>query len=182
MPTLASSSKGAVRRSPPTAYRMTEQNGLPLGARDRDQRPSPRDQRERPAELCATILQPEWLQSPGTGRHRPSADPGELAAQTHCTTHRAIIEHGGLVTHNPKVAGSNPAPATNEKPSSEALFRDIGKGLCGVSGPIFYTAGWDAPHRLGRAGTVRSGTPCGGTVSRLRPTVPGARRPPRCGT
>jgi hypothetical protein len=50
-----------------------------------------------------------------TSRHEPprsGADREELAAQTHCTAHGAIIEHDGLVAHNPKVAGSNPAPAT----------------------------------------------------------------------
>src|SRR5690554_2520456 len=75
--------------------------------------------------------------------------------------------------HNPKVAGSNPAPATNESPRSEALIREIGEGLSGVSGAdfytVFYTAGWDA---LGRTGPGRHAV--GGTAWQIgcpRPAV-----------
>lgn len=50
-----------------------------------------------------------------TPRHEsppPSADPRRTGCSEALHNTRAIIEHDGLVTHNPKAAGSNPALAT----------------------------------------------------------------------
>ncbi len=77
---------------------------------------------------------------------------------------------GCLATSVRDVLKQHTAPATNEKPSTEALFREIGEGLCGVSGADFYTdfytPGWDAPGRTG----PRRHTAVGplGRVRRLR--------------
>jgi len=48
--------------------------------------------------------------------------------------------HGRRCTHNPKVAGSNPAPATNWKHQLRGPFRIAGKGLWRCNPPVRTTS------------------------------------------
>jgi hypothetical protein len=61
-------------------------------------------------------------------RHSPTRRIGETLVTEHCPASTETCRHPRKGTHNPKVAGSNPAPATNEKPCVARVF-----GISGIS-------------------------------------------------
>ena len=73
-----------------------------------------------------------------------------------------------LAAHNPKVAGSNPAPATNETPGQGPFRSNPGGSLWRFLASVLHLL----LHRgLGRVVTGWSETPRNGTATRPRPTV-----------
>ena len=84
-------------------------------------------------------------------------------AQWYRTGRRGTGCHIARRAHSPKVAGSNPAPATNEVPGQRPLPRDRGGGLSGVFHQFlyrdFYCAARHAPMTRADAQVRSGGTP-----------------------
>lgn len=70
-----------------------------------------------------------WLTPGHTGTHDATSEPVKTPRNVDDRTSRITVPHVAGPTHNPKVAGSNPAPATIEKP-----FEHGTSGLAG--GPV----------------------------------------------
>ena len=70
--------------------------------------------------MCLTKRLTKPPSPAGTGRHPLDGAAREVPAQDTGWTDRHPLD-GVLIAHNPKVAGSNPAPAT------DVMSRDIGK-------------------------------------------------------
>ena len=62
----------------------------------------------------------------------------ETPAQRYREVRNGTSWDGDRATHNPKVVGSNPTPATIENSRSEALSGEPGRAFLASQGPFFY--------------------------------------------
>jgi hypothetical protein len=71
---------------------------------------------------------------------RRTSSSGEMAIYLHQRIRPPIRAHVTLSAHNPKVAGSNPAPATNARPAQRPFLELPERASCYVDVPRMYHA------------------------------------------
>ena len=84
---------------------------------------------EPPPRLCSLLLTDLLTDGASRGvihRHRPSRRIRETPGGEHYWVPTRTNQHPPEATHNPKVAGSNPAPATKETPCTAAVPAFLG--------------------------------------------------------
>ena len=134
-----------VRFQPPDSQRLHTGAQRTLGLHDR--------RRKRPRRT-------------GAARDRRRRSAGGPADETHRNRLNARVRdvndaYGtmGLGSHNPKVAGSNPAPATTERPSRQGRFVLLGSvrrdGEQSIGSCTAHGSSWRTDSHAGCSGEVR---------------------------
>jgi hypothetical protein len=115
---------------------------------------------------------------PPTTAHLPAGET--VSEQVGCCLEQfGAYEHRS--SHNPKVVGSNPTPATNESPAQRPFLARTGRASCYVDVPRIYQADignkaasqcWRSVHRSGLRTRHCFGAACDGSLDRESlPTV-----------
>jgi hypothetical protein len=95
---------------------------------------------------------------PISRRHQPAREPSNRLYSPGSRSTRAKQQKGPKRAHNPKVAGSNPAPATREKVRISGPFRFSGAPICTGSVGVKYHFG--VPNRSRKQQVTGSAKRC----------------------